>query len=218
MFTGIIQAVGKVEEMTRRGADAGLRIAAGKLDLAAVNVGDSIAVGGVCLTVTALHRGGFSADVSAETLRCTSFAALQPGAAVNLEKSLTLATPLGGHLVSGHVDGVAKVKSRGEAGQSVSFVIEAPANLAKYIAAKGSICVDGVSLTVNEVQGTAFEVNIVPHTLRETTLGSLTAGGQVNVEVDLMARYAERLLTVDHPARGGGLSRETLARYGFMHD
>lgn len=218
MFTGIIQAVGTVQEMTRRGADASLRVASGKLDLATVKVGDSIAVGGVCLTVTALHRGGFGADVSVETLRCTTFAALQTGDAVNLEKSLTLAAPLGGHLVSGHVDGVAKVISRGEAGQSVRYVIEVPESLAKYIAEKGSICVDGVSLTVNDVQGADLEVNIVPHTLRETTLGSLMAGGRVNVEVDLMARYAERLLSGDRTARRSGLSRETLTRYGFMHD
>lgn len=219
MFTGLVQAVGKVHEVTRQGADARLRIATGKLDLAMVRLGDSIAVSGVCLTVVALYQEGFGADVSAETLRCTTFAALQSGDCVNLEKALTLATPLGGHLVSGHADGVAKVKTRTEVGQSVRYVIEVPASLAKYIAAKGSICVDGASLTINDVQGAAFEVNIVPYTLQETTLGSIAVGGQVNVEVDLMARYVERLLLGDRAAvQQGGLSREVLARYGFLHD
>ena len=218
MFTGIVQAVGKVQESIRQGADVRLRIATGKLDLAGVGLGDSIAVSGVCLTVVALHQEGFSADVSAETLRCTTFAVLRPDAAVNLETSLTLATPLGGHLVSGHVDGVAEVKERGAVGQSLRYVIEVPAPLAKYIAAKGSICVDGVSLTVNAVQGAAFEVNIVPHTLQETTLGTLAVGDRVNVEVDLIARYVERLLAGDENAPRGGMSRELLARQGFIND
>jgi len=219
MFTGIIQAVGEVRELTRQGADARMRIATRKLDLTPVRVGDSIAVSGVCLTVAALHQDGFSADVSAETLRCTSFAALRAGARVNLEKALTLATPLGGHLVSGHVDGVATVKKRAAAGQSRRYVIEVPESLAKYIAVKGSVCVDGVSLTINNVQGAAFEVNIVLHTLQETTFDTLAAGGQVNVEVDLMARYAERLLLGDRAAvQKGGLSREVLVRYGFVHE
>ena len=218
MFTGIIQALGKVQEVTRRGTDAHLRIDAGRLDLAKVVLGDSIAVSGVCLTVVALHEGGFSADVSAETLRCTTFVALQPGDPVNLERALTLATPLGGHLVSGHVDGVAEVKMRSDIGQSVRYVIEVPGFLAKYIATKGSVCVDGVSLTVNVVHDDTFEVNIVPHTLRETTLGSLVVGRRVNVEVDLMARYVERLLLGDSAAQGGRLSRELLSQYGFLNE
>ena len=217
MFTGIIQAMGKVREMTSQRVDVRLRIASGKLELAKVGLGDSIAVSGVCLTVAALHKDGFSADVSAETLRCTTLAALKPGNAVNLEKSLTLSTPLGGHLVSGHVDGVAKVKARDPVGQSLRFVIEVPAHLAKYIASKGSICVDGVSLTVNDIRETTFEVNIVPHTLQETTLSSLASGEQVNVEVDLMARYAERLLLGDQAMRSG-VTREMLARQGYIND
>jgi len=218
MFTGIVQAVGKVRESTRQGADVRLRVAAGKLDLSGISLGDSIAVSGVCLTVAALHQDGFSADVSAETLRCTTFAALRASAAVNLEKSLTLAAPLGGHLVSGHVDGVAEVKERGAVGQSLRYVIEVPVPLAKYIAAKGSICIDGVSLTVNTVHGAAFEVNIVPHTRQETTLGELAAGDRVNVEVDLVARYVERLLAGDKDAPHGGMTRELLARQGYMND
>ena len=218
MFTGIIQALGKVQELTRRGTDARLRVDAGMLDLAGVGLGDSIAVSGVCLTVIALHEGGFSADVSEETLRCTTFVALQPGDQVNLEKALTLATPLGGHLVSGHVDGVAEVKMRSEVGQSVRYVVEVPGPLAKYIPTKGSVCVDGVSLTVNAVHDDAFEVNIVPHTLRETTLGSWVVGRRVNLEVDLMARYVERLLLGDRAAQGGRLTRELLSQYGFLNE
>jgi len=218
MFTGIIQALGKVQELTRHGTDARVRIATGKLDLGTVSVGDSIAVSGVCLTAVALHKEGFSADVSAETLGCTTFAALRVGGRVNLEKALTLATPLGGHLVSGHVDGVAEVKMRAQAGQSVRYVVEVPRSLAKYIAAKGSVCIDGVSLTVNSVQGQAFEVNIVPHTLQETTLGGLAVGSRVNVEVDLVARYVERLVLNDSTAQDGGVSRESLAQYGFLNE
>jgi riboflavin synthase len=217
MFTGIVQAIGRVETLAPRGADRRLRIDAGKLDLSAVRVGDSIAVSGVCLTVTARDDRAFEADVSAETLRCTTFAGLDTGDAVNLETALTLATPLGGHLVSGHVDGVGMVKARDEVGQSLRYVIAAPAELARYIAVKGSICVDGVSLTVNAVDGAAFEVNLVPHTLQETTLRALRPGSPVNLEVDLMARYAERLLQgsgVGHR----GLTREALQRAGLVHE
>lgn len=217
MFTGIIQATGTIEALTPQGADLRLRIGTGKLELDAVRVGDSVAVAGVCLTATALHPRAFEADVSAETLRCTTFGALRRGEAVNLERSLTLATPLGGHLVSGHVDGVAEVKARGQVGGSLRYVIEAPAGLARYIAAKGSVCVDGVSLTVNAVDGPAFEVNLVPHTLQETTLGGLEIGSRVNLEVDLIARYAERLLQGGGRALSG-LRREALERAGFADE
>ncbi|MEJ2564618.1 MAG: riboflavin synthase [Gammaproteobacteria bacterium] len=218
MFTGIIQATGRVRQLSRRGEDARLRIASGKLDLTSAAPGDSIAVSGVCLTAVALHEDGFSADVSAETLGCTTFASLRVDDQVNLEKALTLATPLGGHLVSGHVDGVGEVMQRAEAGQSLRFSIEAPAALARYIAAKGSVCIDGVSLTVNSVRRTTFEVNIVPHTQQETTLGSCVAGTPVNIEVDLMARYAERLLSADSSLREGRLNRELLAQHGFLNE
>jgi len=217
MFTGIVQAVGEVRELTRKGSDVAVHIAVGKLDMASVGIGDSIAVAGVCLTVTALEPQGFRADVSAETLRCTTFQALQTGMAVNLEKSLTLSTPLGGHLVSGHVDGVAEVRERNEVGESLRYDFTVPADLARYIAAKGSVCIDGVSLTVNEVRGADFSVNIVPHTQRETTLGALKSGAQVNLEVDLMARYAERILQSDNSPREG-VRRETLSAAGFIHE
>ena len=173
MFTGIIQAVGKIAALEQKGGDARVRVDTGDLDLADVKLGDSIAVGGVCLTAVALSPTGFAADVSGETLARTTLGALRTGDAVNLEKALLPTTRLGGHLVSGHVDGVGKVHDRQQDARSVRFRIAAPRELAKYIAAKGSICVDGVSLTVNAVHGAEFEVNLVPHTLAATTLGEL---------------------------------------------
>jgi riboflavin synthase len=169
MFTGIIQSVGKIDSLEASGGDARVRIDSGKLDMSGVNTGDSIAVSGVCLTVVGCSASGFIADVSAETLSRTTFGRLRAGDAVNLEKALTLSTPLGGHMVSGHVDGVGTVVNRRENARSVQFRIKVPDALAKYIAEKGSVCVDGVSLTVNAIHGAEFEVNIVPHTLAETT-------------------------------------------------
>ncbi|HFD80408.1 MAG TPA: riboflavin synthase, partial [Gammaproteobacteria bacterium] len=171
MFTGIIQAIGEVAALEPRGEDLRLRIRTGKLDLGPVRIGDSIATSGVCLTVVELPGDGYWADVSGETLSCTGIGDLQVGDRVNLETALTLATPLGGHLVSGHVDGIGEVLSRRDDGRSVRFRMRAPQSLARYIAAKGSVCVDGISLTVNAVEGADFELNIVPHTLVETTMG-----------------------------------------------
>ena len=182
MFTGIVQAVGRIVRTNP------LEIDTAGLDLADVAVGDSICVQGVCLTVTAKRPRGFTADVSGETLRVTTGLA-QPGA-VNLEKSLALGGKLGGHLVTGHVDGVGEVLRR--AGSVVA--VRVPRPLAKYIAAKGSICIDGVSLTVNQVDGDSFEVNLIPHTLEVTTLSRLAPGVRANLEVDLIARYVERML------------------------
>lgn len=194
MFTGIIQALGRITATQSMGGDQRLFVATGALDLSRVRLGDSIAVSGVCLTVAELGADGFWADVSAETLSCTTFAQLQVNAAVNLESALTPTTALGGHLVSGHVDGVGSVAERRDDARSVRLVITAPSGLSRYIAAKGSICIDGVSLTVNAVQGADFELNIVPHTLGATTLGEFTVGRRVNLEVDIIARYLERLL------------------------
>jgi riboflavin synthase len=194
MFTGIIQSIGRIVAIEPHGGDRRLRIATGKLDLAATKLGDSIAVSGVCLTVVELAADGFWADVSAETLSCTTLADLLVGDAVNLEMALTPSTALGGHLISGHVDGVGTLAERHDDARSVRLRITAPAALARYIAAKGSICVDGVSLTVNAVHGADFELNIVPHTLQETTLGEFAPGRRVNLEVDIIARYLERLL------------------------
>ena len=218
MFTGIIQAVGSISAMDARGGDMRVSIDAGALPMNDVELGDSIAVSGVCLTVIEKTACGFLADVSGETLRCTRLGAMSTGDAVNLEKALTLETRLGGHLVSGHVDGIGTVRARHEDSRSVQFTVEAPADLARYIAVKGSICVDGVSLTVNAVDGAAFELNIVPHTLAETTMHEYRAGREVNLEVDLVARYLERLLQGDaaaQPGNPGQITRELLESCGF---
>jgi len=193
MFTGIVACVGRVVTIEFRGGDRRLTLEAGAGFLKGVRVGDSIACSGVCLTVAALKGKRFIADVSVETLTATTAGAWRAGARVNLEKALTLAQPLGGHLVSGHVDGVGRLSARKADGRSARLAFNAPRALMRYIARKGSICVDGVSLTVNEAGAGGFGVNIVPHTLRHTTLGRLSPGDPVNLEVDLLARYLEKL-------------------------
>jgi len=192
MFTGIIAAVGRVAESQPTAAGARLRIAAGGLDLADVALGDSIAVNGVCLTVVNFSANSFDVDASPETLACT--AGFGVGAAVNLEKALRLADRLGGHLVSGHVDGVGTVVRFDPVGENRLLAVELPDALSRYVAHKGSITLNGVSLTVNAVSGTRFEVNLIPHTLQATNLHALAAGERINVEVDLLARYVERML------------------------
>jgi len=219
MFTGIIQAIGKIAAMEQRAGDMRLRIATGNLDLSDVALGDSIAVNGVCLTAVELPGDGFVADVSNETLSLTSLGKLTIGSAVNLEKALTLATRLGGHLVSGHIDGLGVVVSRAADARSWRFMIEAPAILARYIAPKGSICIDGTSLTVNAVNGAQFELNIVPHTFNETIMQQYQPGTQVNLEVDLIARYLERLLLGKSAALPGpkvDVDEALLRRTGFI--
>ena len=191
MFTGIIQSIGRIDEIEARGADARMIIAGGGMDFSDVAAGDSIAVNGVCLTAVSLTHDRFTVDVSAETLRCTS--GFAPGAEVNLEKALRLADRLGGHLVSGHVDGVGTVHRLVPVGASHLLEIEAPPELARYIMRKGSITVNGVSLTVNAVEAARFALNLIPHTLEHTTLKHLEAGHRVNLEVDMIARYVERL-------------------------
>ena len=193
MFTGIVQDLGRVVSRELRGVDARLVIATKNLDLTAALVGDSISVQGVCLTVTSLDGASFSADVSHETLSLTTLGELAVGAAVNLEPALRAGDRLGGHLVSGHVDGVAQVSATSHDGDSLRVRVTVPAELARYISRKGSVTVDGVSLTVNEVEGVTFGVNLIPHTQAVTTLGRLQAGVRVNLEVDPIARYVERL-------------------------
>ncbi|MGI2198435.1 riboflavin synthase [Shewanella baltica] len=217
MFTGIIEAVGTLRKLERKGDDIRLTVASGKLDLNDVRLGDSIATNGVCLTVVQQLADGYVADVSAETVSLTGFANYKVGTKVNLEKAVTPTTRLGGHMVSGHVDGIAMVEQRLVRGQAIEFWLAAPAELGRYIAHKGSITIDGVSLTVNEVDGSRFRLTIVPHTAGETTLIDLQAGDMVNIEVDLIARYLERLMNYDgKDSKSGGVTMEMLARAGFV--
>ena len=194
MFTGIVQDVGQVRSCERRGGDLRMVIACGRLALAAARVGDSICVQGCCLTVTELQGQTFAADVSRETLALTTLGELAAGAAVNLEPALRAGDALGGHLVSGHIDGVARVIAASDDARSRRLSIEVPAALARYLAPKGSVAVDGVSLTINSVDGASFGVNIIPHTQTVTTLGALDVGARVNLEVDQIARYLYRLM------------------------
>lgn len=195
MFTGLIQFIGRVAALQPRGGDLRIVIDAGSLDLSSTQAGDSIAVSGVCLTALEPHAGGFAADVSNETLACTTLGRLRVGDPVNLERSLTLATPLGGHFVSGHVDGVGRVLSIADDGRSQRWVFEVPEDLRRYIASKGSVAVNGVSLTVNELTPTGFGVNLIPHTLAHTSFGTMAVGDAINIEIDLLARYVERLMS-----------------------
>jgi len=199
MFTGIIQCTGILARSEPRGGDLRLTFAAPALDFSDVAIGDSISVSGVCLTAVELGEHTFAVDVSNETLALTTLGALRDGDAVNLEKALRLSDRLGGHLVSGHVDGIGQVVSIEADARSQRWTIEVPAELARYIAAKGSICVDGVSLTVNTVEGARLSVNLIPHTVEVTTFAQRRPGDKVNLEVDMMARYLERLLQEREP-------------------
>lgn len=212
MFTGIIQTVGRIARLEPRAGDVRLHVDTAALDLADVQLGDSIAVSGVCLTAVALDARGFSADVSNETLALTTLGKLKPGDPVNLEKALRLADRLGGHLVSGHVDGVGKVVLIAPDGRSQRWSFEVPATLARYIAAKGSVCIDGASLTVNEVSATRFGVNLIPHTVEHTAFHARRVGDAVNIEVDVVARYVERLLSHGETPR---LDEAFLKQHGF---
>lgn len=218
MFTGIIQAVGAIDRIERKGGDISLGIDSADLDLKASQLGDSIAVNGVCLTVVAYREQGFSADVSVETLNKTSLGQLEPGSQVNLEKALTLNTALGGHLVSGHVDGLASVVDLQDEGRSTRYTFELEPELQHYIAQKGSVTIDGTSLTVNRVEGNRFDINIVPHTREKTIFRCYRVNTRVNIEVDIIARYLERL--IGGKVRGQDLSDnqllETLTKSGFI--
>ena len=214
MFTGIIEAIGSVARLQQLGSDWRLTIDSGKLDLSDVVLGDSIAVNGCCLTVVELQKNVFGADVSNESMRCTALGQFKNGTPVNLEKAMLASGRLGGRIVSGHVDGVGSLIESSADGASVRLVYEAPKEIAKYIAGKGSICIDGTSLTVNEVSAQKFTVNVIPHTQTETIIGDYKVGQSVNLEVDLIARYLERLLQGTN-SNAEGLNKEFLAKHGF---
>ncbi len=218
MFTGIIEARGEIAAIEQRGDDWHIRVAVGALDMGDVRLGDSIAVDGVCLTVVDFDHRCVAMDVSAETLGKTTLGEFKVGRGVNLEKALTPTSRLGGHLVSGHVDGVGVIESRQQVGDSIRFKVRVADELARYIAPKGSVCVDGASLTVNAVDGAVFDLNIIPHTAEITTLGDYQAGRRVNIEVDLIARYLERLLLGERAAQSqaGGVDLAFLAEHGFL--
>jgi riboflavin synthase len=218
MFTGIIEAQGKLQSLTPKGGDLTLTVHSDTLGFADVKLGDSVAVSGVCLTVTVLDAHSFSADVSRETLSLTSLGQLKPGNTVNLEKAMQPSSRFGGHIVSGHVDGLGKVVKLTPDARSTRIDVEAPAELAKYIAHKGSITVDGISLTVNEVRGAIFSLNIIPHTAEVTTIGEWQVGSRVNLEVDIIARYLERLLLGEKAAQANSdISSDFLAQPGFRN-
>ena len=216
MFTGIIEAIGRVKKIEPVSGDIRLHVDVGSLDMSDVQLGDSIAVNGVCLTAIKFNDDYFAADVSNETIKLTSLNSLDVGSDVNLEKALLPTTRLGGHLVSGHVDGLGEVLSIKEESRSIQIIIRAPAELKHYIAMKGSVCVDGISLTVNKIDNTDFELNIVPHTQQQTVIKNYQSGTKVNLEVDLIARYLERLLLKDEQSVNTGVTLEKLAKAGFV--
>ncbi|MBT5218794.1 MAG: riboflavin synthase [Woeseia sp.] len=213
MFTGIIKAVGEVGQIARQGGDLRLTIQSPDLPWAEFDVGESISVNGVCLTAVAFVSDGFLTDVSAETLAVTTLQQVSAGSRVNLEPALALGERLGGHLVSGHVDCIGTIKAREVDARSVRIDVEVPAEYGRYIAKKGSVCIDGVSLTVNTVAANTFSVNIIPHTAEVTTVKTYEVGGLVNIEVDLLARYLERLLTADD---GNGITQDFLRANGYV--
>ena len=219
MFTGIIEAVGSIAAIKRHAQDVTLSVNSGALDLSDVKLGDSIAHNGVCLTVTKLNAQGFDVDLSHETLKCSGFSQIKTGFAVNLEKAMQVNGRLGGHIVSGHVDGVGEVLSITKLGNAVEYWVKAPDDLAKYIAEKGSITVDGVSLTSNAVDAASFKLTIIPHTIAQTIMADYTVGTQVNLEVDVIARYLERLLLGDkacEPKKEKQSTMDLLSRSGFF--
>ena len=218
MFTGIIQSIGSIGSIEHKGGDISLVINAGELNLDDCTRGDSIAVNGVCLTTVSYSSGQFVADVSSETLNITNLGELKQGSSVNLEKALTLNTALGGHLVSGHVDGLASVVDLHEEARSIQYTFELAPGLQHYIAEKGSVTIDGTSLTVNRIERNRFDVNIVPHTLENTIFQYYRPGTRVNIEVDIVARYLERLIEgkAEHSERSDDQLMETLVKSGFI--
>ncbi len=216
MFTGIVEAVGSLAALTAKGEDISIRVNAGSLDMSDVKLGDSIATNGVCLTVVAMTSGSYTADLSVETLKKTGFANYKVGDKVNLEKAMLPTTRFGGHIVSGHVDGVGEIIERNHVGRAIEFWVAMPGEISKYVAEKGSITVDGISLTVNDLRKNAFKLTIVPHTSSETTINDFQVGRKVNLEVDVMARYLERLISAKEEAEPQSkLTMEFLQKHGF---
>ena len=219
MFTGIIEAVGSITTIKHHAKDMTITVDSGALDLSDVKLGDSIAHNGVCLTVTRLEGNGYDVDISNETIQRSGFAAIKNGFPINLEKAMQVTSRFGGHIVSGHVDGVGEVISMTQLGSAIEYWIKAPDELAKYMAEKGSITVDGISLTTNAIDGAAFKLTIIPHTISQTTMENYQVGTLVNLEVDVIARYLERLLQGDkaalsHPEKESTM--DLLARSGFI--
>ncbi|WP_038174033.1 riboflavin synthase [Vibrio pacinii] len=215
MFTGIIEAVGTLAAITPKGEDISVTVEVGKLDMSDVKLGDSIATNGVCLTVVDYSDSHYSADLSLETLQKTGFAHYQVGDSVNLEKAMLPTTRFGGHIVSGHVDGVGEIVERNSVGRAIEFWVAMPAEISKYVAEKGSITVDGISLTVNALRKNALKLTIVPHTGDETTIADFHVGRKVNLEVDVLARYMERLLTSQSEQPQSNITMEFLQQNGF---
>jgi len=213
MFTGIVKALGRVEYLRAQDGDLRLRVSSPGIDFGAFGTGDSISVNGVCLTAIELDADGFAADVSRETMDVTALSGLAPGMPVNLEPALAIGDRLGGHIVSGHVDCVGNIVERHADARSIRLAVAIPQEYRRYVAKKGSVCMDGVSLTINAVSGDGFEVNIIPHTADVTIIGGYRVGTRVNIEVDLLARYLERLLSGDD---GGGISEEFLRVHGYV--
>ncbi|MBB1402457.1 riboflavin synthase [Pseudoalteromonas sp. SG45-1] len=216
MFTGIIEATGKIALLQKKQGDLAIRIQSTDLDMRDVKLGDSIATNGVCLTVVDKHIDGFSADLSNETISLTGFAHYALGQTVNLEKAMQPVSRLGGHLVSGHVDGIATITSITANARATEYWLTTDENLMKYIPYKGSVCIDGISLTVNAVEGNKFKLTIVPHTSEQTTIAHFKVGTQVNLEVDQIARYLERLIKGAEQPTGSDISMSLLAKAGFI--
>ncbi|WP_159655210.1 riboflavin synthase [Vibrio atypicus] len=216
MFTGIVEAVGTLTAITPKGEDISVTVSVGKLDMGDVKLGDSIATNGVCLTVVDYSETSYTADLSLETLQKTGFADYQAGDKVNLEKAMLPTTRFGGHIVSGHVDGVGEIVERNMVGRAIEFWVSMPEEITKYVAEKGSITVDGISLTVNALRKNAFKLTIVPHTGEETTIADFHVGRKVNLEVDVLARYMERLLTSQKEQQPeSNITLEFLQQNGF---
>jgi riboflavin synthase len=216
MFTGIIEAVGTIRAININSEGARLEVSTGKLDMSDIHLGDSIATNGICLTVVAFDKTSYSADVSTETLSCTSFSNYSAGQKVNLEKAMLPTTRFGGHMVSGHVDAVCEIASVVPSGNSTDYWLTMPENIAPYIAEKGSITIDGISLTVNSLTDNQFRLTIVPHTTEQTIISTYAAGTKVNVEVDLIARHVERLLLKQSPEVISSITEAMLRNSGFM--